>query len=268
MPATSTRAEAAPVRAPLPLHDAPPITPAGLLLRHRVTVPAIVGSFVVLGVLALVAHSTIPLTWDEPIQRWVEGHRTAALDDFFLYMSRFGGLHVVLTGLALLLALVLRTCRPMFFLLLAATLARPAVEWTLKVAVDRDRPDLDRMVPGNGPSFPSGHVMAAIALWGLVPPVVALVTHRRFWWWVATIVSAFMIVTVAAARVYLGVHWFTDVVGALLFGAIYLLVVEWCFDWGHRHYPCDVFLDLESKRRDDTDRSDAGQPDARVHSHQ
>jgi undecaprenyl-diphosphatase len=153
--------------------------------------------------------------------------------------------------LALLLALVLRTCRPMFFLLLAATLARPALEWTLKVAVDRDRPDLDRLVPGNGPSFPSGHVMAAVALWGLVPPVVALVTHRRFWWWVATIVSGAMILLVAAARVYLGVHWFTDVVGALLFGAVYLLVVEWCFDWGHRHYPCDVFLDLESKRRDE-----------------
>jgi membrane-associated phospholipid phosphatase len=50
-----------------------------------------------------------------------------------------------------------------------------------------------------------------------------------------------MIAIVAASRVYLGVHWFSDVVGALLFGAVFLLAVEWCFDHGHRRYPCQVF---------------------------
>jgi undecaprenyl-diphosphatase len=221
-----------------PLHDEPPVTPAGLLLRSPVTVPVIVGTFVVLALLASIAHGTVLLWWDEPIQRWVEAHRSGTLDDFFGYMSRFGGLQVVVAGLALLLVLVWRTCRPLFVLLLAATLARPLIEWTIKALVDRDRPDLERLVGGNGPSFPSGHVMAAIALWGLVPPVVALVTQRRVWWWIATAVSATMILTVAASRVYLGVHWFTDVVAALLFGCIYLLVVEWLFHYGHRRYPC------------------------------
>ncbi len=221
-----------------PLHDEPPVTPAGLLLRSPKTVPIIVGAFVVLAALAAINHGSVLLWWDEPIQRWVESHRSGALDTFFLYMSRFGGLQVVVAGLAVLLVLVWRTCRPLFALLLVATLARPIVEWTLKVSVDRDRPDFERLVDGTGASFPSGHVMAAIALWGLVPPVVALLTHRRVWWWVATGVSGTMILIVAASRVYLGVHWFSDVVGALLFGCIYLLVVEWLFHAGHKRYPC------------------------------
>ncbi|MEO7837387.1 MAG: hypothetical protein ABIS21_07080, partial [Acidimicrobiales bacterium] len=39
-------------------------------------------------------------------------------------------------------------------------------------------------------------------------------------------------------RVYLGVHWMSDVIGALVLGALYLLVVEWLLDWHHRRQPC------------------------------
>jgi undecaprenyl-diphosphatase len=223
------------------LHGHPPVTPAGLLLRSPITVPAIVVTFLLLATAAAVNGGGLLLTWDRPIQHWVEGHRTDTLDGFFMFMSQFGGTQFVILGLAVLLVLVYRRCRALFWLVLAATLARPLLEWTLKATIDRDRPDFDRLVDGHGPSFPSGHPLAAIALWGLVPPVVALVTQRRFWWWLATVTSVAMIAIVTASRVYLGVHWFSDIVAALLFGAVFLLAVEWCFDYGHRRYPCQVF---------------------------
>ena len=113
---------------------------------------------------------------------------------------------------------------------MAASAARPAVEWVLKELVDRARPDIDRLVPGKGPSFSSGHVMAAIAIWGLLPPVVALVSGRhRARWWSETVIAA-----VAFRRVFLGVHWLTDVIGALLLGAC----TCWAVEWHHRRQPC------------------------------
>jgi len=241
-PDVAVAPEAAPAAPPtrplLSLHDHPPATLAGLLLHSRYTVPALAGAFLLLAIAAAINGGSLLQTWDEPVQRWVESQRTDALDSFFNFISGFGGLSMVLTGLVVLLALVYRLCRPLAIALVVASAARPLIEWTLKASVDRSRPDLDRLVPGNGPSFPSGHVMAAIAVWGLVPPVVALCTNRRVWWWIATATSGVLVLLVGASRIYLGVHWFSDVVGALMFGALYLLAIELLFDAAHHRYGC------------------------------
>jgi undecaprenyl-diphosphatase len=228
---------------PHSLHRDPPITWAGVLLRYPWTLPAIVVTFAAMAVAAAVANGALLRVWDEPIRSWVTDNRTDALDSFFLYVTRLGSWQVVVIGLVVLLALAWRVCAPMAGLLILATLARPACEWLIKSGVGRERPQVGALVDSAGPSFPSGHVMAAVALWGLVPPIVALVTHRRALWWIATAVSATIIVVVAASRVYMGVHWFSDVIGALLFGAVYLLVIERLGDISHRRYPCSVYFE-------------------------
>lgn len=220
------------------LHGRPPLTPAAVLLRTQLTLPAIAGAFVVLAVLAAVDGGQVLRTWDRPIQEWVEARRTHTLDGVFRGLSQLGGITVVATGLALVFILVFRACHALGLVLLAAMAARPGLEWLLKEAVDRSRPDLERLVAGTGPSFPSGHVMAAVAFWGLVPPVVALLTRRRAWWWASVVASAGIVLSVGASRVYLGVHWFTDVVAALLVGSLYLLAVELLLAWHHDRRGC------------------------------
>lgn len=235
-------AEAPHHRAPGGLHGHPPLTPAGVLLKYRFTVPVIATAFVLLAIGARFDGGSILLTWDEPITRWLQTHHEETLNGVVHFFSSFGSLEVVVVGTSMLIIPVFMRCRSLGLALIAATLARPALEWTLKELVDRERPDIARLVPGNGPSFPSGHVMAAVALWGLVPPIVALLTHRRSWWWISVVLSTVIVLAVAASRVYLGVHWFSDVVGALLLGCIYLLVVEWLLDRHHERRPCDAFV--------------------------
>jgi undecaprenyl-diphosphatase len=211
------------------------------LLRYPWTFPAIVLLFAAMATAAAVANGALLRVWDEPIRSWISAHRVDALDTFFLHVTRLGSWQVVVIGLIVLLAIAWRVCAPMAGLLIVATLARPACEWLLKASVGRERPQVGALVDSDGPAFPSGHPMAAIAMWGLVPPIVALVTHRRTLWWMATIVSGVIILLVAASRVYMGVHWFSDVIGALVFGAIFLLVIERIGDASHRRYPCSDF---------------------------
>jgi undecaprenyl-diphosphatase len=145
---------------------------------------------------------------------------------------------VVLTLGPLLAILVWRRCRAVAIALVAATFARPAFEFVMKEVVGRDRPDYNRLVEGTGYSFPSGHPMAAVALWGMVPVVVGLFTRRRAVWWASVVLAGFMIVIISASRVYLGVHWISDVIGGLLFGAVFLLGIEWVLHRAHTMPGC------------------------------
>jgi undecaprenyl-diphosphatase len=226
-------------RAPY-VHADLPATPSSALRAHPRLLVAVFAAFLALAFGAAVAESQVLLTWDEPIARWVEAHRTAGLDDLFRTFSRLGStVPVMVVGTVVGIA-AWRRCRAVGVALIVATFSKPLVEALLKAAVDRDRPDFERLVPGNGPSFPSGHVMAAMALWGLLPLVVSLYTRRRDVWWGSVAVAATIIGGIAASRVYLGVHWFSDVVGGLLAGAIFLLGVQALYDHQHRSHGCGL----------------------------
>lgn len=79
-------------------------------------------------------------------------------------MTRLGSWQAAVIGLVVLLAIAWRVCAPLVTVLVVATLARPVCEWLLKSSVGRARPSEGALVTSGGPSFPSGHVLAAIAL--------------------------------------------------------------------------------------------------------
>lgn len=229
------------------LHHHPPLTPGGVLLRGRWAAPLVAAAFLALAVLAAYDSGAPLRTVDVPANSALMELRSGWLDGLVKTISALGGTTVVAAVAGLLLLLVWHECRALMWTLLAATVGRPALEWALKELVDRPRPNIDRLVPGNGPSFPSGHAMAAIAIWGLLPPVVALLTGRRSAWWWSVGISGTVITAVAFSRVYLGVHWLTDVFGALLLGALYLLAVETLLGWHHRRRPCRAVDVAEGK---------------------
>jgi undecaprenyl-diphosphatase len=228
------------------LHGNPPATPSTFFQQYPHLLRTIGAVFVFLAVSATIAHAWLLMRWDEPIMRYVEAHRSGALDTFFLTMSRFGSTAVVLSVGALLALVCWSRCRAVAIAIAVATLGRPVLEFLLKAVVARDRPNFARMVNGQGPSFPSGHVMAAVAIWGLLPLVVGLFTRSRVLWWASVAVGGFLIVTIAASRVYLGVHWPSDVVAGVLVGAFFLLGVEAVMDHVHRVGGCAL-----STRRDE-----------------
>lgn len=214
------------------------MTPATVLLPRRRLLAALAALLVALAVAAAIAGGQTLLTWDQPIQLGIEARRTDALDTFFLTISRFGSTVVVL-GLGSLAALVTwRRCPAVGMAIVAATLSRPLLETLIKTSVERDRPNFDRMVNGTGYSFPSGHVMAAVALWGLLPTIVGLYTRRRSLWWASVVVAGTLIAGISASRVYLGVHWFSDVTAGLVVGTFFLLGIEMLFLRAHFRYPC------------------------------
>ena len=222
------------------VHASLPLLPFSALLHRRWLLLALAAALGVLAASAALSGGQLLLTWDDPIQRGVEARRTALLDDVFLTLSLLGSTIPVLSNGTVVAAVTWRRCRAVATVVLVATFSRPLLEFTVKALVDRDRPDYERLVEGNGPSFPSGHVLAAIALWGLMPLVVSLYTRRRAVWWASVAIAAALIGGIAASRIYLGVHWFSDVTGGLIAGAFFLLGVEALLIRQHARHPCHL----------------------------
>ncbi len=73
--------------------------------------------------------------------------------------------------------------------------------------------------------FPSGHTLGAVIFFGAVIYVLWTSDVGRVWRWVGTVVSCLLIAGIAYSRLYLKVHWLSDVAGGLTGGAAYLLFV-------------------------------------------
>jgi membrane-associated phospholipid phosphatase len=119
------------------------------------------------------------------------------------------------------------------------------VNTAFKLAIGRPRPsaDLVRVLsPEHGNGFPSGHAFFAILILGLAAYFIyTSINNRALRMLVLTGLIA-LILLVGTSRVYLGVHWPSDVIGGYLIGGVFLTVLIWL------HQTCKTCYSLQNKQ--------------------
>ncbi|MCM6775766.1 phosphatase PAP2 family protein [Nocardia sp. CDC159] len=107
---------------------------------------------------------------------------------------------------------------------LAVTAAGSAViGTTVKPLVGRQRPPVtDQLVVFTNQSFPSGHALGSTVVVGALTVLAALSLQRRAARLALSLVAIIFVVAVGLSRVYLGVHWLTDVLGGWAIGLLWL----------------------------------------------
>ncbi|RWY55462.1 phosphatase PAP2 family protein [Mucilaginibacter gilvus] len=113
------------------------------------------------------------------------------------------------------------------------TMLAGLVSTVVKALVNRPRPsdDVVRIVlKTTQQSFPSGHVLFYVVFFGfLVVLMYQLEDIPKFLRWFVMAVSLFMIFAIPFSRIYLGAHWFTDVMGGFLLGVLCLYLLSWLY---------------------------------------
>src|SRR3954467_13138514 len=157
---------------------------------------------------------------DNSITAWFQAHATATLTTFWRTVSFFGSV-IFLTVAAAIVATILAVRRS-FYRLLSVALALGGgafLNLVLKHLFHRHRPVLENpLVTLSSFGFPSGHTMGATIFYGLLALIVA---HSIRSWSGRVLVggvAAVIVALIGISRIYLGAHYFTDVIGAIAVG--------------------------------------------------
>jgi len=147
--------------------------------------------------------------FDEPLLRFAQGMARDGFDEAFLLFSKLGyEWGVVPFDIALVLALAyLRRMREGLFAGIALG-GSALLNLGAKQLFARERPSLwESIAPESTFSFPSGHAMGSMTLAAVL---VLLAWHTRWRWWAVPPMAAF-VAMVGLSRVYLGVHYPSDI---------------------------------------------------------
>ena len=94
----------------------------------------------------------------------------------------------------------------------------------LKRIVQRPRPTEFRIVEESGYSFPSGHSMVSMAFYGYSIYLIYKYVKNKYLKWISIILLSILICFIGISRIYLGVHYTSDVLAGFMISISYLII--------------------------------------------
>lgn len=192
---------------------------------------------VVLGLVAIVlteavVHHKALDGLDGPFRDWVIDHRTGFVTEVMVNASRFGSTpSLVVVALATAAWLAWKGRGSDSLLVIGGSVGAFALGPVLKAVVERPRPALsEHVVFVNSWSYPSGHSLNSMAVLGLLTVLAVRGQSGPVRRAALAVLGAFLVVVVGFSRVYLGVHWPSDVLAGWLIGVLWLTI---CFTIVH-----------------------------------
>jgi membrane-associated phospholipid phosphatase len=181
-----------------------------------------------------------PLTVaDAQLSTWLHTHQTPLLTSAMFVVTSLGS-SLIASCIAVVFGLYLIRRRRFYWLaaFLSSVYGGMLLNRILKYVFQRPRPHFDDpLLSLSSYSFPSGHTMTATVVFGVLAAYLFATTQNWRRRVVIVLVASFLILLVGFSRIYLGVHYLSDVLGAMAEGLAWLalcLTVVYSF-WRRRH---------------------------------
>lgn len=102
-----------------------------------------------------------------------------------------------------------------------------AVMFLMKFFLQRERPLVPLIAKVHGYSFPSGHTFTSVTFYGIIAYIIYKNVKSTFLKWTLIVACILLILLVGFSRVYLRLHYASDVIAAFCLGLIWLLLAKW-----------------------------------------
>ncbi|MGF9859444.1 phosphatase PAP2 family protein [Priestia endophytica] len=147
---------------------------------------------------------------------------------FFTFIGSLPAI-IVLSVLIMFFLYTILKHRSELILFVAAILGSSILFRILKQIFQRERPNLHRLIEISSYSFPSGHATTAFAFYGVL--AFLLWRHLPTQWGrtILILLSVIMILAIGTSRIYLGVHYPSDVLAGYLVSIFWLTIIIWLY---------------------------------------
>ncbi len=239
-------------------------TALGLVLIIGFVVAGITGW--VFTELAETVQSGATLAFDDMVLRWMAAHQSTLATTAALELTALGtGTVVVMMTVVSGMFLALTGQRRAAVLLVAATIGGLALNLLLKLHYHRPRPHIFAWATDVvSSSFPSGHAMNAVIVYGTIAYLVARMTEQRWLRFVTQFVAVLVIIGICTSRVYLGVHYPSDVLGGSIVGGAWAVFCMASLEALQRRHGRGLFTRPPSERQADSQLLEPPAPSTRI----
>ena len=161
--------------------------------------------------------------FDSKIYLFLVEHRTNFLNTFFKIITQLGGAICCIT--ICILCIIFFKNRKYKYIIPINLITIACINIILKNIFDRPRPSQYRLIEQSGFSFPSGHSMASMAFYGyFIYLSYKYIKNKKIRYSLCTILTI-LILLIGISRIYLGVHYASDVIAGLCFSMAYLILM-------------------------------------------
>jgi membrane-associated phospholipid phosphatase len=164
---------------------------------------------------------------DQQVAEWLHGRATEPLTDVFRAITTLGNFVTLVVVTVIAVAVLWRRRERIDAVLVAAAfLGAQVLSSGMKLGFRRERPFFpDPLATESTFSFPSGHALVSLAVYGSIALVVARRVRRRSDGIVLFGATALLVLAIGFSRLYLGVHFLSDVLAGFAAGAAWLALL-------------------------------------------
>lgn len=184
--------------------------------------------FIIISFLVQAEHLTV---FDRVVINMVQGLEADGLTTamkFFTYIGSIRFIVILTIPIFLFLFYVLKQGLEIL-VFLSVVYITPILNRLLKLYFHRFRPDFHRLIEIGGYSFPSGHAMNAFSFYSILAFLLWRHVPTRVGRFAVIFFSSVMILAIGISRVYLGVHYPSDIIGGYLASGLWVTAVIWLY---------------------------------------
>lgn len=199
-------------------------------MKKKLILPSITLICFIVVMILVLTNKTV--NFDDKIYDFLRNMQSSRLDFYFKNITRLGNVFtIIIVIIALFFALKkVNKMRIKMIIIIGSTVLLNLI---LKFIIRRPRPDHIKLIKQGGYSFPSGHAMISIALYGFLIYAVNKMIKNKILKICLTVILTIIIISIGLSRIYVGVHYPSDILaGYLLSMTILLLTITLCNHFG------------------------------------